>query len=385
MIPRPEQRLAPGGAHRPEVVQPEPGPAAHHPGQRDVGDPRVHRPGAPHRTAPAEHQVGRPVRTGSTTRGSWAGSIEPSASQKQTTSAVAASSPAWAAAPNPRCGTVDHGRAVCRGDRRGPVGRPVVGDDRPEAGRQAGEHPGQGRGLVEAGEDDVDLCGIRRHAGCSRREPVRFGSPHPAPAAHTLRLMTLAEPDVQVAPARGRRMRGQRIGLVVLVAVGVAAVWQAGRRIIADGGDLHLRGGAVLTGGIDPLLSARVLLPLVVAAAGVLWGPALARRLRWSVAAGRKRRGCRGLGRRARSHQRLGPARRAHDEQARVPGRRRPRAPRQPRVDVRRLGAGRVTGAVGHPRRRTSSGRAALVRPARPDRPRRAGLGGRRCASPGER
>jgi hypothetical protein len=95
--------------------------------------------------------------------------------------------------------------------------------------------------------------------------------------------MTTAAPDVQAAPARaGRGLRAARIGLVVLVAGGVVLVWRTGRRIIRDGGDLHLRGGAVLTGGFDPLLSARVLLPLAVAAAGVLWGPALARRLRWS-------------------------------------------------------------------------------------------------------
>ena len=132
-----------------------------------------------------------------------------------------------------------------------------------------------------------------------------------------------------------------------------------------------------LTGAIDPLLSARVLLPARrgggrgAVGTGARPPPALV------VAAGRKCRGRRGLGRRARPDQRLGPARRADDQQARVPGRRRTRAPRQPRVDVRRLGAGRVTGAVGHPRRRTSAGRAALVRPARPDRPRRGGLGGR--------
>src|SRR5262249_43480999 len=44
-------------------------------------------------------------RTGSATRGSCAGSNEPSPSRKHTMSAVAASSPACAAAPKPRCGT----------------------------------------------------------------------------------------------------------------------------------------------------------------------------------------------------------------------------------------------------------------------------------------
>ncbi len=81
-------------------------------------------------------------------------------------------------------------------------------------------------------------------------------------------------------PGRGRSV--VRVGFVVLVAVAVLVVWLRGRAIICAGGDLHLRGGAVLTGGIDPVFSARALLPLVVATAGVLWGPTLARRLRWS-------------------------------------------------------------------------------------------------------
>src|SRR3954470_24881816 len=95
--------------------------------------------------------------------------------------------------------------------------------------------------------------------------------------------MTTAPIDVEAPPAADRRHGGAiRVGLVVVVAVGVLVVWRTGRRIIAHGGDLHLRGGAVLTGAVDPLLSPRVVLPLAVAAAGVLWGPALARRLRWS-------------------------------------------------------------------------------------------------------
>ena len=80
----------------------------------------------------------------------------------------------------------------------------------------------------------------------------------------------------------GRGRSVVRVGFVVLVAVAVLVVWLQGRAIIRAGGDLHLRGGSVLTGGIDPVVSARVLLPLVVATAGVLWGPTLARRLRWS-------------------------------------------------------------------------------------------------------
>lgn len=93
--------------------------------------------------------------------------------------------------------------------------------------------------------------------------------------------MTAALHDVaeQPTPTRGRVARG---ALVALVSAGVLAVWLIGRAITRDGGDLHLRGGYVLVGGIAPLLSARVLLPVLVALAGVVWGPSLARRLPWS-------------------------------------------------------------------------------------------------------
>jgi hypothetical protein len=92
--------------------------------------------------------------------------------------------------------------------------------------------------------------------------------------------MTAALDDVQkgAVPTTGR---GARVGLVVLVAAAVLAVWLVGRGIIRNGGDLHLRGGAVLTGGVDPLLSPRLVLPLGVAAVAVVWGPTVARRLRW--------------------------------------------------------------------------------------------------------
>jgi hypothetical protein len=93
--------------------------------------------------------------------------------------------------------------------------------------------------------------------------------------------MTAALDDVE--QERVRRAGGiVRGALVVLVAGGVLAVWLVGRALTRDGADLHLRDGYVLVGGFDPVLTARVLLPLLVAAAGVMWGPSLARRLRWS-------------------------------------------------------------------------------------------------------
>jgi hypothetical protein len=92
--------------------------------------------------------------------------------------------------------------------------------------------------------------------------------------------MIAAPDDVETepAPATGR---AARIALVVLVAADVVAVWLVGRALTRDGADLHLRSGYVLVGGLDPVLTPGVLLPLVAAVAGVLWGPSLARRLRW--------------------------------------------------------------------------------------------------------
>ena len=87
--PEVEQRLAAGGAHRPEVVQPQPGARG-----AACAPARCWRPGrAPAtrrgrgRRRPSTRSAS-PAAPGRATRGSCAGSIEPSASQKQTTSAV---------------------------------------------------------------------------------------------------------------------------------------------------------------------------------------------------------------------------------------------------------------------------------------------------------
>ncbi|SFF13468.1 hypothetical protein [Blastococcus tunisiensis] len=92
--------------------------------------------------------------------------------------------------------------------------------------------------------------------------------------------MSPAPADVDAAPASttGRTARG---ALVLLVTAGVVAVWLLGRALTLSGGDLHLSGGYLLVGELDPVVSPGVLLALLVAVAGVLWGPALARRLPW--------------------------------------------------------------------------------------------------------
>ncbi|MEX5717995.1 hypothetical protein [Geodermatophilus maliterrae] len=70
---------------------------------------------------------------------------------------------------------------------------------------------------------------------------------------------------------------------VVLAALAVLGVGLVGHRLAEGGTVLHLLGGHVLRGGFDVVLTPRVLLPVAVAAAGVLWGPALAARLGWGA------------------------------------------------------------------------------------------------------
>ncbi|MGY2065482.1 hypothetical protein [Blastococcus sp. SYSU DS0619] len=96
--------------------------------------------------------------------------------------------------------------------------------------------------------------------------------------------MTAAPPELPRGAERPPRDRPWRPAAGLLVAVllvgGTALVgWQLTR----GGVDLHLIGGLVLRGAWDPLLSPRVLLPVAVGLALVLWGPAAARRARWPV------------------------------------------------------------------------------------------------------
>ena len=103
-----EQRLAAGGAHRPEVGEPDAGAPAQLEREHGVGGAGVQRPAPRRGRAPgAEHEVGRrPRATGSATRGSSRGSNDASQSMKQTTSAVARRvSPAKHAAPKPGAGS----------------------------------------------------------------------------------------------------------------------------------------------------------------------------------------------------------------------------------------------------------------------------------------
>ncbi len=68
---------------------------------------------------------------------------------------------------------------------------------------------------------------------------------------------------------------------VVGTAVFVVVVGLVGWRLDEAGVGLSLLGGYVLRGGFDLVLTPRVLLPVAVGLAGVLWGPGLAARSRW--------------------------------------------------------------------------------------------------------
>ena len=91
--------------------------------------------------------------------------------------------------------------------------------------------------------------------------------------------------DVEHAPptpeAGPRRLAGPVA--VVATAVAVTVVALVGRHLTEGGTVLHLLGGYVLRATPDVVFSPRVLLPVVVGAAGLLWGPALAARVRWVV------------------------------------------------------------------------------------------------------
>ena len=223
----------------------------------------MQRPRAPDRAAPAEHEVGvAGAHRVERRAGSWAGSIEPSASQKQTN--VGRRPPRGRRARRRRSRAAARGRRSRRARRRSPPSRrssrcrPRSPGSRPAAGTapRAATRPRRGRG------------GRRRPArGPSRlvvMTGVRTGGPSgslPAPAPpHTLRLMTAALPT-STADGDRRAAVVAGAGSSSLVAAGVLVVWLAGRAIIRDGGDLHLRGGYVAHRRPRPVLSARVLLP----------------------------------------------------------------------------------------------------------------------------
>ncbi|TFV52553.1 hypothetical protein [Blastococcus sp. TF02A-35] len=81
-------------------------------------------------------------------------------------------------------------------------------------------------------------------------------------------------------PSTRRRTWGPVLA-VAGAALFVTVVHLVGQRLEETGTDLRLLGSAVMRGTPDVVLTPRVLMPVVVGAAGVLWGPSWAARLRW--------------------------------------------------------------------------------------------------------
>lgn len=92
---------------------------------------------------------------------------------------------------------------------------------------------------------------------------------------------TATDPAPPSPPGSAGRVAGPVA--VVLTGVAVLVVGLVGRHLAQGGTVLHLLGGYVLRATPDVVLTPRVLLPVAVGTAGVLWGPALANRLRWGV------------------------------------------------------------------------------------------------------
>ena len=149
--PERQQRLAAGGAHRPEVGQPHAAAPPQLERQRAVREPAVERAGA---AAGAEHEVGVAGRDrlgdpGEVTRVEGGVAVHEAddvgARRRQ-------AGEAGGAEARPR---LEHHPGAERGGQRArPVGRPVVDHDRLVAGGHALEHPGEGLALVEDGKDD---------------------------------------------------------------------------------------------------------------------------------------------------------------------------------------------------------------------------------------
>ena len=173
------------------------------------------------------------------------------------------------------------------GQFRRSVGRSVVGDNRPVAGRHAGEQPGQRCGLVQARQYDVDLGSHARTVGATRAwNPLQSANA----TDHRCRWRIASESDGQTA---GRRAHAgcHRDGRHAIEAGWCDRGCPGGRAgdgvdgvgpgLVGRGVDLHLSGGPPLTGRYEPRFPAAALAPVLFAAC-VLWrAPALARRLAW--------------------------------------------------------------------------------------------------------
>ena len=173
-----EQVLAPGDAHRPEVVQAQTGGPADRAGQRPVREPGVQRPGgAGDRPSPAEHEVRVALDHERDEPGEVAGIEGAVGVEDRDELRLGRDDPGVHRGAEPAPRLEDHRRAERPRDLRGAVRRAVVDDDRAVALRQRREHPGQRRRLVEAGQHHVDRHGRPRNgAVANARIPASNGT-----------------------------------------------------------------------------------------------------------------------------------------------------------------------------------------------------------------
>ncbi len=164
-----EQIRAAGRTQRAEVVQAQPGAAAQHPGQRDVAGPGVRGPGASSlRTAPPEDQVRLAVPYFAD-EGHQQGRVERGVAVAEAHDVRGGGHQSGVAGGTESAALLMYdGGAEAAGQFRRTIRGSVVHDERAPAGRDAGEYPGQGLGLVQTGEDQVDRRRVRFRCGEGR-------------------------------------------------------------------------------------------------------------------------------------------------------------------------------------------------------------------------
>ncbi len=158
-------------AHRAQVAEAVPGRAAHQDGEHAVREPGVRCPRAARGgDASAEGEVGAAVRDAGDERGQLAGVHRGVGVAEGDVLGGRGGDTGGARGAESLDRFGDDGRAVRAGDVGGAVRRAVVDDDRPVARGQRADHARERVGLVQAGQDHVDV-----HAAHSVRDAGSTG------------------------------------------------------------------------------------------------------------------------------------------------------------------------------------------------------------------
>lgn len=168
-------------------MQPQTGTAAQHPGQREIADAGVQRPStAALGAAAAEQQVGLTVGDPAYEGGEQAGVEGAVAVAEADELRLGGEQSGMAGGAEAASLLVHDGGAERAGQLGRSVGGAVVDDDRAPAVRDGVQHPGQCRGLVQTGQDDIGIR--RRDAGVRRARQGGVGhAAHPTEQKPTFR------------------------------------------------------------------------------------------------------------------------------------------------------------------------------------------------------